>query len=487
VVCKIFIYAITKKQFLIDTVTQQTTQPLASSFRDPSGFVFEKDGTLYRQVNKVFREDFDHFISSGCYDHLIKKQWLIPHEEIDKNLIGSPDYYKTLKPQRISFITYPYEWCFDMLKDAALLTLQLAEECTQFGVILKDATPFNVQWLEGKPIFIDTLSFERYDARKPWIAYRQFCENFLSPLLLMHYSHQPLQSLLLTWPEGIPLSITKSLLPWRSKFSFHTYLHIHIHQRLASKTKGKEIHLQNKRLQEIQTFSEKKLHRVLESLQSVIQSLRWKGDATAWDQYYEEANLRNDYVLQKKKIIVEWLSELTGIHTAVDLGANEGSFSFLLSAKNIETIAADSDHSSINRLYQKIKREKEKNLLPLLIDLANPSSSIGLNNKERPSFIERTHRDLGMALALIHHLAVGKNIPFEKIAELFEKLADCFIIEFTPKADKKVQFMLQQKKDIYDNYNEENFMHSFAKYFSVQKKHEIGDSGRILYMMKRHA
>jgi len=430
-------------------VTQQTTQPLASSFRDPSGFVFEKDGTLYRQVNKVFREDFDHFIGSGCYDHLIKKQWLIPHEEIDQNLTGSPDYYKTLKPQKVPFITYPYEWCFDMLKDAALLTLQLAKGCTQFGVILKDATPFNVQWLEGKPAFIDTLSFERYDAAKTWIAYRQFCENFLSPLLLMHYSHQPLQSLLFAWPEGIPLSITKSLLPWRSKFSFHTYLHIHIHQRLASKTKGKEIQLQNKRAAERQSFSEKKLHRVLESLQSLIQSLQWKGDATAWDQYYEEANLRNDYVSQKKKITIEWLSELAGIQTAVDLGANEGSFSFLLSAKNIATIAADSDHSSINRLYQKTKKEKEKNVLPLLIDLANPSSAIGLNNKERVSFIERTHRDVGMALALIHHLAIGKNIPFEKIAELFEKLADCFIIEFIPKKDKKVQFMLQQKKDIY--------------------------------------
>lgn len=464
-------------------MTQQTVQPLDSSFRDPSGFVFEKDGTVYRQVNNIFKEDFDHFTGSGCYDHLVKKQWLIPHEEIAKNFTGSPVWYKTLKPQRIPFISYPYEWCFDMLKDAALLTLQLARECTRFGIILKDATPFNIQWLDGKAVFIDTLSFERYDASKPWIAYRQFCESFLSPLLLMHYSHQPLQSILLVHPDGIPLSITRSLLPWRSKFSFYTYLHIHMHERLASRSTVKEMHpASGKRI-----FSEKKFHRLLDSLQSLIQSLEWKGNATSWDHYYEEANQRDDYVLQKKKIIIEWLSELSGIHTAIDLGANDGAFSFLLTAKDIKAIAADSDHSSISKLYRKIKQEKEKNILPLLIDLANPSSATGLNNKERISFIERANCDLGLALALVHHLAIGKNIPFEKIAELFKNLADHFIIEFIPKADKKVKFMLQQKKDIYSNYNEENFVNSFEKYFLMHKKNEIGDSGRTLYMMKRHA
>jgi len=466
-------------------VTQSTTQ-LASSFRDPSGFVFEKDGILYRQVNKIFREDFDHFIKSGCYDHLIQKQLLIPHEEIQTNFLNSVDWYKTLRPQRIPFISYPYEWCFDMLKDAALLTLQLARDCTRFGVILKDATFFNIQWLEGKPVFIDTLSFERYDASKPWIAYRQFCENFLSPLLLMHYSHQPLQSLLLAYPDGIPLSTTKSLLPWRSKFSFYTYLHIHIHQRLASRTKAKETQLQETRPNLKLNFSEKKLHNLLDSLESLIQSLHWKGHATAWDQYYEEANQRSDYVPEKKKLIPEWLSGLP-LLSAVDLGANEGTFSFLLAARNARTIAADSDHSSINRLYQKVKKEKEKNILPLLVDLANPSSAIGLNNKERLSFTERTHCDVGMALALVHHLAIGKNIPFKKIAEFFVNLADYLVIEFIPKSDKKIQFMLQQKKDIYNTYDEENFVHSFEEYFSVLRKQQIGDSGRILYMMKRHA
>src|SRR5215471_1501492 len=213
---------------------QQTIQPIASSYRDPSGFVFEKNGSIYRQVNKVFSNDFDFFISSGLYEHLIKQQLLIPHKEISENFSGSDQWYKTLQPEKLPFISYPYEWSFDMLKEAALLTLRLVKESIRFGLILKDATPYNVQWLNGKMIFIDSLSFEKYDASKPWIAYRQFCETFLSPLLLMYYSKQPMQALMLGWPDGIPISVTKSLLPWRSRLSFYTYLHIHLHERFSA-------------------------------------------------------------------------------------------------------------------------------------------------------------------------------------------------------------------------------------------------------------
>jgi hypothetical protein len=457
---------------------QETIQPLPSSFRDPSGFVFQKEEIVYRQVNKIFKEDFDHFINSGCYDQLTKNEWLIPHEEINENILALDDWYKTLKPQRIPFITYPYEWSFDMLKDAALLSLHLVTQSLPFGVVLKDATPFNVQWLNGKPVFIDTLSFEKYDPLKPWIAYRQFCENFLSPLLLMHYTGQSLQSLLLACPQGIPLSLTRKLLPWRSKFSFYTYLHIHLQERLASKSSGKEPQQQN-------DFSEKKFLRLIDSLQSLIQSLHWKTKTTTWENYYEEANERNDYVARKKKLINEWINEIPGLKTGIDVGSNDGKFSYLLSEKNINTIAVDFDHPAINKLYLDIKKQNEKNILPLLNDIANPSPAIGFLNKERNSFIERTNADITLALALIHHLAIGKNIPFEKMAELFETLTTYLIVEFIPKEDEKIQFMLKQKKDIYNDYSEENFARAFERYFVILKKEAVGDSGRIIYLMKK--
>jgi hypothetical protein len=465
-----------------------------SSFRDPSGFIFvrhsadspkesfvtfgEKDNILYRQVNKVFKEHFDFFISSGFYEKLVQQQLLIPHEIINENLTGSNDWYKTLKPEKIEFISYPWEWSFDMLKDAALLTLRVAKESVTSGMVLKDASPYNVQWHKGKLIFIDTLSFEKYNPEEPWIAYRQFCQSFLAPLLLMHYSKNSLQQLLLAYPEGIPLGIAKSLLPRRSKFSLHTYLHIHLH---ASVAKRKNAAASSKT-----KFSKQKFLNLISSLEILINKLRLPEQSTTWSGYYEEASQRNDYLEQKKKIIVQWLETIPGIKTAADLGANDGEFSHLLSSNNIQTIAADFDPYCINKLYNQLKAAGEKNIQPLIVDLSNPSPATGVNNNERASFISRLYVDLVLALALVHHLAIGKNIPFEMIADLFQKICSSLIIEFVPKEDEKVQLMLTNKKDIYAGYTAENFEKVFGKYFRLVNKETIPGSGRTLYLMTRH-
>ena len=449
---------------------------LPSSYRDPSGFIFEKDGVLYRQVNKIFKNDFDLFINSGCYEDLVKKNLLISHEVILQNLTSSDLWYTTLRPKRIKFTSYPYEWSFNMLKDAALLTLQLTKEAIRFGLILKDATPYNIQWHDGKLIFIDTLSFEKYNEEEPWIAYRQFCENFLSSLLLMHYSKNSLQQLLLSFPDGIPLAITKSLLPWRSKFSLHIYLHIYLHATIAARKKTDDRKTK---------FSKQKFLNLISSLEILVNKLKMPSQETAWSGYYEEALERDDYLEQKKKIINVWLEQLPNVKTAADLGANEGEFSKLLAAKNIETIATDFDPYCINRLYLGIKENAEKNIQPLIIDLANPTPAIGLMNEERASFLHRTKVNLALALALVHHLAIGKNIPLHRIAKLFSEMADELIIEFIPKTDPKVQLMLKQKKDIYDNYTIEVFEKEMGSYFLTGQKQTIAGTNRVLYLMKR--
>ncbi len=452
--------------------------PHPSSFRDPSGFIFEKEGVLYRQVNKVFKDDFDFFISSGCYAKLVKQGLLIPHETVQENLTGSSDYYLTLKPESISFISYPFEWSFDMLRDAALLTLQLLKESIAHGMVLKDATPYNIQWHNGKLIFIDSLSFEKYSAEKPWIAYRQFCENFLSPLLLMHYSKLPLQQLQLAYLEGIPLSITKSLLPWRSKFSLHTYLHIHLHAKVSAKGNTAD----NKTAK----FSKQKLVNLVSSLETLVTKLKNPGQQTAWSAYYDEAAQRDDYLARKTQIIQGWLTKLDEVKTAVDLGANDGMFSKLLASNNIKTIATDFDPICINNLYKEIKSKKQKNVQPLILDIANPSPSIGVNNTERTAFLKRAKVDLAIALAVIHHLVIGKNISFEQVAETFQQVCNYLIIEFVPKTDDKIQLMLSNKKDIYNNYTEENFTQAFSHYFKIEEKFPVGSSGRVLYLMKKH-
>lgn len=452
--------------------------PHPSSFRDPSGFIFEKDGVLYRQVNTIFKDNFDFFLNSGCYANLVKQGLLIPHETIQENLTGSSDYYLTLKPEPISFISYAFEWSFDMLRDAALLTLQLLKESVAYGLVLKDATPYNIQWHNGKLIFIDSLSFEKYKEETPWIAYRQFCENFLSPLLLMHYSKMPLQQLQLAYPEGIPLAITKSLLPWRSKFSLHTYLHIHLHAKVSAKGNSTE----NRSAK----FSRQKLLNLVSSLETLVAKLKTPGQQTAWSEYYDEAVQRDDYLTKKTHIIQDWLKKNADLKTAVDLGANDGMFSKLLASNDIKIIASDFDPICINNLYTELKNKKEKKIQPLIIDLSNPSPSIGVNNTERAAFFKRTKVDLALALAVIHHLAIGKNISFAQIANSFQQVCTYLIIEFVPKTDEKIQFMLKNKKDIYNYYTEENFVHAFGDFFTVEEKHTVGNSGRVLYLMKRH-
>jgi len=448
-----------------------------SSYRDPSGFIFTHEGVLYRQINKCFAKNFEIFINSGLHDHLIKEEMLIADSIINENLTGSGDWHLTLKPQLIPFISYSYEWSFDMLKDAALLTLKLAKEAMKFGMLLKDATPLNIQFYKGKPIFIDSLSFEAYDETKPWIAYRQFCETFLAPLALMHYLQTPLQPMLLAYPDGIPLSVAAKLLPWKSKLNLNVNLHVHLQTKIAAKADNT-----NKSSKEFK-FSASKLKNILSSLESSIQYFQLNASSGSWSGYYNEAEQREDYLDEKKAIISQWLSSLQ-LKTAIDVGANEGFFSKLLNDQNIEVLSADSDHFSINNLYKQIKKEDIENIMPLIIDFANPSPAIGVNNTERNPFLERVNVDLVIALAVIHHLAIGRNIPFAYIATLFKKFGPYLIIEFVPKEDEKIQLMLQHKKDIYNWYTEENFLKEFAAFYHVAASEVIGQSKRKLFLMQ---
>ena len=223
---------------------------------------------------------------------------------------------------------------------------------------------------------------------------------------------------------------------------------------------------------------------LVSSLEGLINKLQLPENKSIWSNYYDEASQRKDYLEVKQQIILQWIEKTKPLTTAIDFGANTGEFSKLTASKNIQTIATDFDPYCINTLYREIKKSGEKNILPLIIDLSKPSPAIGVNNTERDAFINRTKVDLILALALVHHLVIGKNIPFEKIVTLFEKMCTYLIIEFIPKEDDKIQLMLQQKSDIYQGYNEKNFEKAFARTFNFQEIVTLGNSGRKLYFMK---
>ena len=235
---------------------------LPSSFRDPSGFVYRKNGILYRQVNRSFQPDYDLFISSGLYKVLTDGKLLVAHRETDVDPVDPVNAYKILEPETLPFISYPYEWSFGMIKDAALLTLRLARESMKRGMMLRDATPYNIQFRDNRPVFIDTLSFGIYDEQVPWVAYRQFCETMLAPLLLAHYLGQPMHPLMLAYPEGIPLKLVAAALPRSTKWSLHSYLHIHLHAKTGSDYEGKKR----------RPFNAKKLGNILSSLEILVKN-----------------------------------------------------------------------------------------------------------------------------------------------------------------------------------------------------------------------
>lgn len=447
-----------------------------ASFRDPSGFVFEQDGKIYRQVNQCYADHYRLLQSSGLYSSLTGTGKLIAHTELQENLLLSGDWFLTLLPEQIEFISYPYEWCFDQLKDAALLTLDIVREAVAHGMILKDATPFNIQFTGSKPVFIDTLSFEKYDASAPWVAYRQFAECFVAPLLLASYRSPELIRLLQLYPDGIPLQIAAKLLPFKSRFNFNVFLHIFLPLHVVSPSeKVDKKHLK---------FSRQKFINIINSLHTLISRLEPKRIKSTWNDYYSNTVSGNDYVNRKKKIVEEWL-ELVHGNTVLDIGTNTGLFARQACAKFLNVIAIDTDSRCINDLYRESRKSVHSKILPLCIDMSAPTPAIGWNNEERDDFFSRYKADVVFALALIHHIAISKNIPIRDIAEKLSRLCNFLIIEFVPKNDPKVIMMLQSRKDVFQEYTETLFEDSFSAYFVIQQKQKIDPTDRILYLMKK--
>jgi hypothetical protein len=230
-----------------------------ASFRDPSGFIYEKDGTIYRFVSTTYQKDYELLHQSGLADELLKKKLLLPFTEVTENHTGKAGWYKTLQPQQLPFLSYAWEWSFEQLKDAALTTLTICRLALQKGMILKDATATNVQLVDGRYKLIDTLSFETYNEGEPWVAYRQFCECFLNPLLIAVHTGMEVHKLMLSYADGVPASVTAKLLPLKTKFNAVLYLHVH----LQAKMSGKQSTEQKQTTRKISKKNIEQIHRSL--------------------------------------------------------------------------------------------------------------------------------------------------------------------------------------------------------------------------------
>ncbi len=433
---------------------------------------------LYRQVNQVYASNFDLLLKSGLYDALVKSELMVKHSEVTDVVFDKTNHYKTLKPELIPFISYPYEWCFSQLKTAALLTLKIQKTALKHGMSLKDASAYNVQFIGSKPIFIDTLSFEKYDEKSPWVAYRQFCQHFLAPLALMSYVDVRFGLETKNYLDGIPLDLASKLLPTKSKFNIGLLSHIHLHAGSQSR------HAADVKPTKKYQLSNQALLGLLDNLQKTINGLELKKQKTEWQDYYKDTNYTAEAEADKEKLVKQWLKDINP-KTMHDLGANTGKFS-RLAPKDTYVISSDVDPMAVEANYTKAFAENDVDLLPLLIDLTNPSPALGWANQERQAFLVRSKRaDTVMCLALIHHLAISNNLPLENIAKLLSEIGNNLIIEFISKDDSNVKRLLTTREDIFDHYNQEDFEKAFDNYFVITEKKLLGQSARTLYFMKK--
>ena len=449
-----------------------------ASFRDPSGFLFRKGAELFRQVNREYQPQYDALMASGLYQYLTEKGRLIPHRESTAAPLHPSIAYKVIQPEPVRFISYPYEWCFSQLKDAALLTLRIAKAAVRYGMTLKDASAYNVQFREGKPVLIDTLSFDTYTEGEPWDAHRQFCQHFLAPLALMAHADVRLNQLMRAYIDGIPLSLAARLLPFRTRFQPGLMLHLHAHAGM-----------QEQRVLPAGATSARMGMRktaflgLIESLQSTVRNLQWKPAGTDWAEYYEENNYTERSFQAKKALVGEFIGR-NDPGMVWDLGGNTGVFSRIAAERGNDVLCFDSDYGAVEKNYLAVKAQKESRLLPLVLDLTNPSPALGWENCERDSFLARGPAGMVLALALIHHLAIGNNVPLGRIAGFFARCGGRLIVEFIPKADSQVKRLLSTRKDIFPDYTREGFETAFNNFFQIEESVPIPESTRILFLMK---
>jgi hypothetical protein len=449
-----------------------------ASFRDPDGFIFSSNGRVYRRINESYRENYECLMNSGLYGALVKRGDMVSHEEIRMETGLGQGGFKVIAPQQIPFVSFPYEWCFSQLKDAALLTLELQAKAMEHGMTLKDASGYNIQFLDSHPVHIDTLSFEKYREGQPWDAYGQFCRHFLAPLALMAMRDVRLNSLSRVFLDGTPLDLASTMLPFKTIFRPGLLMHIHLHSKSQRNYSAKA------KSSEGLALSKRGFQGIIHSLRSAVESLTWRNSGTEWGEYYRDTNYSEAAATSKSEIIKEML-ESTGAKSCWDLGSNNGLYSRIASEMGIRTVSFDLDHGVVESNYLACRTRKSKDILPLLMDLANPSPALGWSHLERPSLLDRGPADVCMALALIHHLSFSNNLPFQELADFFSLSCRFLIIEFVPKTDSQAQRLLKSRKDIFTNYEETHFKESFASKFEILDARKIDDSERKLFLMER--
>ncbi len=367
-----------------------------------------------------------------------------------------------------------------MLRDAALLQLELLLSALDDGLICKDASSYNVQWQGSQPVFVDIGSFERLAEGSPWVGYRQFCALFLNPLLLQAYRGIPLQRLLRSSVNGVSPAEADAHLSARDHLRRGVLTHVHLHARLEARNAAREGAAAKRELKEA-GFNADLIRANVKGLRKLIGRLEWDAGATAWNGY-RGANTYNETTASAKGAFVAEAVRSTAPKLVWDIGANDGAYSRIAAGGGARVVALDSDHATIDALYRALAAEGDTRILPLVADLTDPSPGLGWRGRERRTLEDRGKPDLALCLAVVHHLAITGNLPLAEVVDWIRSLDASVVVEFPPRDDEMVRRLLSGRgEDASPDYRLDNFERLLGERFRIGRREQLSEGGRVLF------
>jgi ribosomal protein L11 methylase PrmA len=455
----------------------------AGSFRDPGGTVLVAADRVFRTVMPLAAADYESTRRTGIVADLAAHGLVVEERPVAREMLGAAGERASyvVEHPKLPFISYPYEWCFHALKDAALLHLDVHLRCLERGVTLSDASAYNIQFRGPQPVFIDTLSFRPYRDGEIWTAHRQFCDQFLNPLLLRALLGIPHNAWYRGSMEGIPVDHLANALPLRAKLSPNVLKHVVLHALLERSSRAQR-----------PAGEIRQMRLPLEAFRAMLRGLRdWlsrlepkDGGKSVWRDYAEVNSYSSDETRRKAEFVRRFAAA-TRPAQLWDLGCNTGEYSrAALQAGARLCIGFDFDLGALERAYLRARAEG-LNLLPLHLDATNPSPSQGWAQHERKGMQERGPADAVLALAFVHHLAVAKNVPLDYVVDWLVGLARAGVIEFVPKDDPMVGELLRLRQDIFADYSEQAFEQALAARARIRRVEQVSATGRKLYWFER--
>ncbi len=457
------------------------------SFRDRNSRVFYAHEGVYRGLSARAAVEWAALSASRLFKNFTSSGRLVRTEEAADDAISLQGFDEdqawpvVLRHERIPFVSYPYEWCFGMLRDAALLQLDLMQAALDEDLILKDASAYNVQWRGSEPVFIDIPSLVRLPPGEPWAGYRQFCQLFLYPLMLQAYKGVPFQPWLRGQLDGIPPEQLNALMSVRDWLRPGVFLHVFLQAKLQGRHAG--THRDVRRDLRAAGFHKSLIQANVRRLRKIVQRLCWRPAGSEWSDY-ERDNSYSPDAEQRKKRFVHGVVASRHWNLVWDLGCNTGVYSRIAAENAGQVVALDADHLAVERLYQRLRAEKSRTILPLVCNLADPSPSLGWRGLERRDLPARGRPDLTLCLALIHHLVLGANIPLKELLEWLAGLGTDLVIEFVTREDPMVRALLRNREDQFADYDQAFFERSLADRFDTVRSEPISET-RTLYHARR--